>query len=192
MKKIIAIVIIIILAVGTVGAYFYINSNVQKRASGTDATVETTAGNYNAVDACSVLTPDIAKQTLGSNITKASTPNSTVSSSDITVSTCSYISNAVPTGDVVATPKSSGVWLIVRSAKSAAGADSNKAQFLSDKPSNVKPIDGLGDGAFYNDQFRQLNVLKGNNWYIITAYKDSVLNGSLDSNKAVAAKMNFK
>ena len=81
--------------------------------------------------------------------------------------------------------------LMLRVAKTPAGAQSNKAQFSS-RDASDKSLPGIGDAAFYNDSFRQLHVLKGNNWYIITAYKDSLTNGSLESDEQIASKLKYQ
>lgn len=81
--------------------------------------------------------------------------------------------------------------ILVRVAITSAGAKTNKDQFGDLRPKGVQDVSGLGDSAYYNVEFGQLNVLKGGNWYIITSYSGS-LKGTLDANKLLADKLTLK
>lgn len=59
----------------------------------------------------------------------------------------------------------------MRSAKDSAGAASNKSVFTSaGMPSGAQVVQGYGDNAYWDPSLYQLNILKGNNWYILTNY----------------------
>jgi hypothetical protein len=58
--------------------------------------------------------------------------------------------------------------ILVRSPKTQKGADENKDQFTSNKPPDVQDVEGYGDSAYWNPSFGQLNVLKGDTWYILS------------------------
>jgi hypothetical protein len=121
---------------------------------------------YNVVAACRVLTLDDAKQVLG-NAAKASNSNGIgdTENADVKVTNCSYTSG-VGTGSDFTT-----IGLLVRAAKTKAGGESNKAVFVSNKPAginDVQHVQGFGDAAFWDQSKGQLNILKHNNWYIVS------------------------
>lgn len=146
---------------------------------------------YGPINACDVLTEEIAKSLLGDKLNKGSTPVGSVTTASIGVSNCGFLKQEVATGS--SEPKISGASLLVQFAKDATGAALNKSQFESGiLSSDVKKISDVGDSAFYNPQYRQLHVLKGSNWYIVTYYKNSMLNSSLESDLELAKKMQFK
>jgi hypothetical protein len=115
-------------------------------------------GEFEEHKACDVLTVAIARQILGPDAMTGTAPPS-ASTSSVSVTNCSYYS-----------PKSTkAVTILARSALDQDGAASNAAQFGSSLPSGATKVKGLGDDAYWNPAFRQLNVLKHNNWYILTA-----------------------
>lgn len=182
MKKSIAIIIVLALLVGAGIAYYIAvkpNSNTANTVASSTAT---------SVTACDILTATVAKEILGSNVTQPSGAAGDASTPDITVSNCSYITPASTTTSI---PKTSGVNVLVRTAKTQEGIESNKNQFTT-LPSGAQIVDGIGDKAFYNPTFRQLNVLKGGNWYIVTYYVDSLANATLDTDKKLAQKLQFQ
>lgn len=146
---------------------------------------------YGPINACDVLTEEIAKSLLGDNLNKGSAPADSVTTASIGISNCGYIKQETPAGS--AEPKISGASLLVQFAKDATGAALNKNQFESGiLNADVKKISDVGDSAFYNPQYRQIHVLKGSNWYIVTHYKNSILNSSLETDLELAKKMQFK
>jgi hypothetical protein len=182
-----AVIALIIIGIGA-AAYFRANS------SQTDPKTTALLGKKSAflpVDACDILSEVIAKQVLGNDINKVSTNSNAVNSADMIVSTCIYTTKFTPTASSTV-PKVSGANVLVRAAKTQTGADSNKTQFLGYNGSDVQKVDGIGDSAFYNKDFMQLNVLKGNNWYTVSFYRDSLSNSTLEGDKALAEKLNFQ
>lgn len=195
MRKAIIITIAIITLAGIgVGAYFAFIKPADSNSSSGKSSGSNSSGStkvtYVPIDACDVLTEGIAKEVIGSNLQKTSASSNTITTADIAVSSCNFLSKLDPS-DTSDVPKISGASLLVRVAKTSVGAESNRAQFLI-KDKDVQAIAGIGDDAFYNPAFRQLHILKGNNWYIITAYKDSITNSSLDINKKLAQKLTFR
>ncbi|MCA9327277.1 hypothetical protein KDA14_01990 [Candidatus Saccharibacteria bacterium] len=194
MRKAIIISIAIITLAGIgVGAFFLFVKPSDGNSSSDQSSLNSSGNTkvtYVPIDACDVLTEGIAKQVIGNNIQKTSASSNTITTADIVVSSCNYLTQLSP-ADTSSVPKISGASLLVRVAKTSVGAESNRAQFLI-KDKEVQTVDDLGDDAFYNPAFRQLHVLKGNNWYIITAYKDSITNSSLDINKKLAQKLTFR
>ena len=194
MRKAIIISIAIITLAGIGVGAFFLFVKPSGGNSSSDQSSRNASGNtkvtYAPIDACDVLTEGIAKEVIGNNIQKTSASSNTITTADIVVSSCNYLTQLSP-ADTSSVPKISGASLLVRVAKTSVGAESNRAQFLI-KDKEVQTVDGLGDDTFYNPAFRQLHVLKGNNWYIITAYKDSITNSSLDINKKLAQKLTFR
>jgi hypothetical protein len=190
MKKAVVIAIVVLaLLLGGAGVYVMLtksNGNTLPRV--TSSSTPITATN---LDACDILTSDIAKAVVGQAVEKVSPATSVIGTADNNVSSCYYVTKSITNGNNTDGPKISGVSLLVYVAKTESGAESNKGQF-TDLSSDVQRVTGIGDAAFYNPQFHQLHVLKGNNWYIINNFKDSVLNSDLDSDKQLAAKLNFQ
>ena len=149
-------------------------SHTHKTTTNGEAKANTTnSSRYTAIAACSVLTNGIASQILGSSAVKAATPADSESTSDIAFSNCAYSA-----GPNVDPPHMASV--AVRSAKDSTGASSNKSVFTaSGRPAGVQTVHGYGDAAYWDPSMGQLNVLKGNNLYILTNYTGtSPANGS--------------
>ncbi len=165
MKKSALVLIAVVVVIG--GAVAVILSNGNKTKTNTsDTTTSTDSGNitYTPVDACSILTSSIAAQILGSSAAKGAPPADTETTSDIAFSQCIY------TGGPAADPPHV-ISVSVRSAKDATGVVSNKSVFSSPgKPSGVQDVTGYGNSAYWDPDMGQLDILKGNNWYIISNY----------------------
>jgi hypothetical protein len=117
------------------------------------------------VDACKVLTPEIAAHYLGETPETSDTSSTEASSDDINVSNCAY-----STKFVIGQPASlRSASLLARSAKTNDGVDSNKNVFIDQRPAGAETISGYGNDAFWNPSTGQLNILKNNNWYIVQA-----------------------
>lgn len=144
---------------------------------------------YKVVAACKAFSLKDAEAVLGAGAT-AGTTNGTsdTSSDDVAVSTCSYSGGS---SQDVQTTKT--VTVLARSAKSSAGAASNKAVFGKDKPVGKQDVPGVGDAAFWDSEMSQLDILKGNNWYIIGNMTGTHSNsGSLDTSRAVYEQIKSK
>jgi hypothetical protein len=116
------------------------------------------AREFNEHKACDALTVAIAKQVVGPDATTGTAPPS-ASTSSVSVTNCSYYS-----------PKSTkAVSILARSALDQNGATSNEAQFGDSLPSGATKVKGIGDDAYWNPASGQFNVLKHDNWYILTA-----------------------
>lgn len=141
-----------------------------------------------AVDACDVLSASVAKKVLGDGAEKGDTSAGTASTDDISVSNCIYTHKSVTTGSVKDQLASiETVGLLVRAAKNKAGAASNQTPFTSAKPAGVQDVTGYGSKAYFNPSTGQLNVLAGNNWYIISRYTGtSVTRATLEQTKVLA------
>ena len=186
MKKIIiAIVAVVIVFGGGIGAYFLIANPKSSTSSGSSSS----STPLSSVTACDVLTDTVAKSIIGDDTSKPAGSVGDISTTDIAVTTCSYTTNIHTTSTSI--PKSSGVSVLARIAKTEAGAANNKEQFTN-KPANVQVVKDIGDAAFYNPDFRQLNVLKGNNWYIVTYYVDTITNSTIDTDKQLAQALKFQ
>ena len=143
------------------------------------------------IKACDILTQEVAKELLGDSIQNSSNDPRANSNEDVAVSNCNY-ATTIDVTDPTAIPDISGVGLLVRSAKSTDGAATNSQQFEQLKPEDPNTVTGIGDQAYYSEQFKQLNVLKNGNWYIVTRYKDRVTNGSKEMVVELAKKLDLK
>lgn len=129
------------------------------------------------VDTCEVLSQKIADEQLGGASQKAAASTPTVHSEDLTVSNCIYSKGLA------------GVGLLARSAKTTVGAMSNKDQFRDGRPDGVQNVDGIGDAAYFEPTTKQLNILVGNNWYILTTYKEKLSDTTLEETVELAKKL---
>lgn len=187
-NTIIVIVVAVIIIVG-ISMYMLVGSNKPANTSEDATTTSGTSTQSSPVAACDILTEPIAKAAIGDNLSDTPPASGSSSSDDLSVTNCTYTTKA----DASTTPiKISGVSLLVRSGLTAAGITSNKQAFTSNRPNDAQDITNIGNQAFYSPKYRQLNVLKGNNWYILMLYKDSVTNSTLASTKALAQKLSFK
>jgi len=160
MKKIVLIVGGVVIAVGIVaGAIIAMHAtNKPAKQANSANTTSTSTSSYKVTTACAAFSLSDAKVVLG-NDAKAGSANGIgdASSGDIAVSTCSY--SSATSGRTVT--------VLARAAKTAAGAASNVGVFGPNKPTGKQDVSGIGDKAFWDAQLSQLDVLQGNNWYII-------------------------
>ncbi|MEK7447784.1 MAG: hypothetical protein AAB632_03290 [Patescibacteria group bacterium] len=194
MNKIAVWIIGGIIVVGGIAAVFvYTNKSVNITNTDTGQTTEVKTGDNAivSVDACDILTQDIAKNILGDAAKKGDLPESQASTKDVSVSSCVYTARIDANG-AVSISNTKGASVLVRAAKTNAGSDSNKSQFGTNKPAGVQDVDGIGDKAFFNPAYGQLNVLKGGNWYIIANYSGTAGSGTLESDKQLADLLQIK
>lgn len=192
MNKLAIWIIGLVIVIGGVSAVLIIRNNGDKNTTVTDiktgqsTDVKTGSNAIIAVVACDVLTEATAKNILGDAAAKGDLPAaSQVSTKDVSVSSCVYTAKIDPAA-AVRLSNTKGVSVLVRAAKTNSGSDSNKSQFGSAKPAGVQDVAGIGDAAFFNPQFGQLNVLKGGNWYILSNYSGGSSTGTVESNKKLA------
>lgn len=183
-KTLVIIATVAIISVGGIISFLALNSDQLKDSAGNtadDAKVEAAS----VKDACDILTKARTEEILGTKV-KLQTNSPLVNEDQyMTMSVCSYVSTG--------TKDFSGAQLLVRSAKNKDGKKANKSQFDSTKPSNYKNVEGIGDEAYFSRDIRQLNVLVGGNWYIVTLYSSTDENvGSLENTKLLADKLNFE
>lgn len=185
-----------VIVVGGIGAVVLTRNNddtgvkVTANESGEVTDVKTGSNAIIAVDACDVLTEAIAINILGDAAAKGDLPASDVATEDVSVSSCVYTAKIDPVA-AVRISNTKGVNILVRAAKTTAGSDSNKSQFTTLKPAGVEDVAGIGNAAFYNPTYGQLNVLKGGNWYIVTNYSGSA-NGTLELDQQLASVLAFR
>lgn len=129
---------------------------------------------YHPPKACDVLTRAIAQKISAGVMSAQDLPGGNTPS--ITVTNCSYFDANTRVS----------VGLLVRGAKDAAGASTNKAQFGVAMPASAQEVTGYGDGAYWDTNFGQLNVLKHDNWYIITSGGIAPSSHTLDDTKKLA------
>lgn len=139
------------------------------------------------VDACTVLTQATAEELLGPTAKKGDTAgfNLTPKGDNMNISNCTYSVNTNIAG-ATDTTKITSLSVLASSAKTSVGAESNKAQFGASKPAGADTVTGLGDGAFWDQKVGQLNILKGNNWYILSRGSGPVTDRKLDDAKKFA------
>ncbi len=196
MSKITALIAGMVIIIGGAAAFMLLQANNKESAkvintnNGQSQTVKIGKNVLVAVDACDVLTEAVAKQILGDGASKSDTSAGNASSDAVSVSNCIYTVKIDPNASKPNNTK--GVSVLARAAKTQEGADSNQSQFGSNKPSGTQAVSGVGDKAFFNPQFGQLNVLKGSNWYIVSNYTGSPLTATVATDKQLADLLHFK
>lgn len=172
-KNLVLIVVALIVALGGV---VYVLAGAEDKP-GNSASHDNT--DYAAVNACDLLKLDEAQAILGKSASLGATVADT-KSKDVNVSTCSYTNNASAVADIkVAT-------IVVRSALSKTGANSNKAVFGKGTPQGVQKVEDFGDEAYFTPSLGQLNILDGNNWLIVNYGSNNLRSQTLDNAKSVA------
>lgn len=156
-----------------------LNQTVQTNTSMKDITVK-------KVKACDILTKEVA-QDLVKNINQSNVNSSETKSNDILVSQCTYTQTQMQNKKT--TQKLQTVSLLARSALTKQGADSNSAIFGENTPIGSKKIGGYGDAAFWSPATGQLNILKNQNWYILTVGVNEAKNRSLSETQKFANKI---
>lgn len=168
--------VIIAIIVGVIGISAVVLAVVTNQ-SRNNVSNSSNSSSFIAVDACAVFTQEIADEHLGGASQKAAASTPTIHSEDLTVSNCIYSKGL------------DGAALLVRSAKTTVGAVGNKDQFAGARPDNVENVDGIGDAAYFEPTTKQLNILVGNNWYILTTYKETLSDTTLDKTLVLTKKL---
>ncbi|HET9721593.1 MAG TPA: hypothetical protein VFP32_01000 [Candidatus Saccharimonadales bacterium] len=114
--------------------------------------------------ACDIFTLADAKKLLGDNAKGGqSTPDK--SSSDLSVSTCSYTADSGSNAPVSSNNSAS---LTVRTPSSSAGTQVGQKEFDYPPAPQDQKVTGYGDDAYWDAQTGQLNILKNNIWYVLS------------------------
>lgn len=175
-KSYIIIAVIGVVAIAAIAALLLSNANKTNQQQ----TNNTNGQNFVTLDACELFTEGEAKEILGAD---ASTGTNTppASTDDLAVSNCTYSNNATKVSDI------RSISILVRSPRTQAGVDSNKQAFGAGTPVGAQAVSGYGSEAYFASG--QLNILKDNNWIIITFGGTNPSNNSLDDAKKVADKI---
>jgi hypothetical protein len=152
-------------------------SSTQAQSSPASPTPAATKDAPAITAACKSFTPAIAKEVLSGNAT-STTPSDTTAlqASNTQLSSCAY------------TADSNTLQLTIRDAQGSLGTSENATRFGSGRPSGVTTVDGYGQSAYWDPATHQLNVLKENDWYILTRTSGGQP-GDLNGTKALADKL---
>lgn len=179
MKKLLPILVVLAIIAAGVGGYFLVK-NDNKLVSSTPESKATTSSFYKVVNACDAFTEADAKVVLGAAATKGDLTSVDNSTDDVNVSTCSY--------SEATTLKTAT--LLARSAKSADGAASNRVMFTTGtRPPTAQVIADIGDSAYWDPTYGQLNILMHNNWYILTSGGLKPSDKTVEDAKVFAARI---
>ncbi len=155
------------------------NAQDNKSKSSSPSDLSTTPASKKA---CSIFTLAEAKQLLGDGAKGSASPPES-ESGDLAVSSCSYNQSSGPNVPVAATKVAS---LLLRAPKTAAGIQSNMNQFGVVKPANVQDVSGYEDNAYWDQDHGQLDILKNNNWYILSYGSPTPSSRTLEQTKQLA------
>ena len=165
--------------------------NLSQSSNQVSSSVSSSSGDndFTTVDACDVLTRKIVAEAYGGAISGTTPVESTSSTNNIFVTTCSLTSYSGKGSKKVTNGTAT---LLAYIARNEQGASDNKQSFRSNRPAEAIDVEGIGNQAYYIPSFNQFYILNGNNWYILSNYNTSVLDGTLDDVKSLAQKLNFK
>jgi hypothetical protein len=141
----------------------------------------------NKANACEILTAEVARKFFGGateDVQEAPAQNPT---GDVMVTNCNYMEKAK---NGSAMPRQAG--LLLRAGQNDAGVKDNENGFKQQRTKKDKDVPGIGDSAFWSPSYGQLNVLKGDNWYIITAGGVLAKDRTLADAKKLAGLFNDK
>ena len=181
-KQMIAIAGAVIVVLALAGGLVWWQASQQNNPSANETLSQDNTTFAGPKDACNYLTQVIATKLLGEGSERGEGNNSVVSE-DVSVSTCVYSSKRAET--IAQLKDMRSATLLVRSPLSAAGATSNDEPFDTPKTGAIK-VDGYGEKAFWDPELKQLNVLKGGTWLIMSLGKTDLTQSSLDDAKKLA------
>jgi hypothetical protein len=120
-----------------------------------------------------------ATSILGNTVSSSSSNGVTSQDDNDTVISCAYSngSNSVSVVEHIAN-------------NTNLGASTNDVNFGSGLPSGAVGVGGYGDSAFWQQSTSQLNILKNNNWYLISYSKQG--SSSLSNAEQVASALQLK
>lgn len=184
MKKgpLVAAVAGVIVVIGVLMLLF--GSGKDESPTSSSSTGSNAVSSAKALDACELFTEAEAQEVMPGAKKGDQSPDA--STEDINVSTCSYTNNATTVADIkVAT-------VVARSALTDTGVDSNKAVFGEGMPAGSEMVTGYGSDAYFTPALGQLNVLKDNNWIIISYGGTRPAENTLANAQLIADKLDIK
>lgn len=133
--------------------------------------------------ACKYFTLTDAKQLLGDGAKAGTNPVYESLGSNVYTSSCTYTLEP-PLSQAAAVKKAAT--LVVRQPKADKGLQSIQSEFGALKPVDAQDVGGYGDSAFWDADKGELNILKNNNWYVLSIGPSTPSQRSLDQAKAMA------
>lgn len=186
-RKLIALIVVVLVVLGG-GALLLTNkgtTKIKNTSSAKTSLPTDKAGTLQVADACKLLTASDAKSLIDGNVVQ-SADKAGISSADLKLSSCSY-SKQVSAGAAEASSNNSrSLNILLRSPKTQVGITGNKYSFTTGKPKDVTDVSGYGEVAYWSQQYGQLNVLKHNNWIILSSGSGASSNYTLDDAKKLA------
>jgi len=135
-----------------------------------------------SASACKILTIDVAKKFFGGESEAAQEAPAQNPTGAVEVTNCNY-SSKVSFDNL---DKMQQVGLLVRAAQNSTGASDNENAFKLQHGKKAQDVPGYGDQAFWDPGLGQFNILKHNNWYILTAGAVMPASRTLDEAKRLA------
>jgi hypothetical protein len=182
-----------------------------QKSNQSPAIKKTTSKSFKPVNACDLLTVELAKSVIKGEVESNDTesPDVNLANENVVLSNCTYISKEGMTLKDIKT-----VGLVVRQAKNDAGRESNKFGFEKNKKreygdiskelqelkklgitpkesSPVEEIDILGQKAYFDPDLKQFNVLiKDNNFWVMVSGNNIDKNDLLSLTEKIIKQIN--
>ena len=160
-----ALIAAAILVLGALAAYLLIFKNKDTTAAQQQSMSE---NQLEKQLACEIFTIEKAREILGSGAVKSanSSEPSASYSEDIATSRCSYTDQQYDETASLESKKLAS--LTLRSPRNDTGRAANQAVFVKETlPNGAVMVERYGDGAFWNPEYGQLNILKAGEWYVL-------------------------
>jgi len=183
-RKLVILVEVLLVAVAVIGAVFIFrhpDRHDDKTANASTTQADTSAKNS---EACQRFTLAEAKQLLGNQAKAGSNPVPDSNDQDLNVSSCTYTQQNLP--DQQPPQKHQAATLLMRRPLSSKATQTNQAEFGPLKPTDVQDVSGLGDKAYWDPEHGQLNILKGDIWYVLSIGTSTPAERSLDQTRTMA------
>jgi len=155
------VILAIVLVAGAAAAAIAVLHRSKNHSSGPAGSNSQT--NPVSLDACNIFTLADAKQALHGDAAGGAMAV-TGSSKDVQVSGCSYKLSATNASSA----NSISASLVEHRPKTAVGIAGNQKIFDTQQAPGVQTVSGYGDKSFWDSQLGQLDVLKGDIWYVLT------------------------
>lgn len=185
MRRWLAILIALVLVAATAVAIFIAKDskkNTDKKSTASNVSSQDKSKAVSVKTACKIFTLSDAKKLLG-DTAKGGQSSVTTSSNDVDVSTCTYTEDS---GNNAPVSTHQSATLLARIGRTPKGIASNQSQFGPLKPAGAQDVIGYGDMAFWDVEHGQLNILKNNNWYILSNGPITPADRTLDEAKQLA------
>ena len=188
MRHRLIILLEIILVAGAITGAVFIFRHPDRHDDKTAGNTQVKGASYQAQKpACAFFTLSDAKKLLGDDAKAGNNPAYEPGGTSIYTSSCTYSTHkgTVQPAGATAGSKQSAT-LLIRQPNTDKGTQTIQGEFGELKPTGVQDVAGYGDSAFWDPAHGEFNILKNNNWYVLSIGPPAPSGRSLDQAKSMA------